>query len=498
MKQWQKALIAGGAVAGGTALYRRYLQGPSGQAVNDIHAQINPTRVSGIVTPSNLSELLEALSQASREGKTVSIAGGRHAMGGQQFCSGQLLIDTRKLNRVLVFDKERGHIEVEAGMEWPELVDHLINSPVGQDRWWSIAQKQTGADRLTIGGSLSSNVHGRGLRMKPLIGDVESFTLLDAEGSLRLCSRTENPDIFRLAIGGYGLFGIIYSVRLRLVPRQKMERVVEVIGIEDLISSIDQRVEAGFLYGDFQYVTDEQSEDFLRKGVFSCYRPVDMATTMPKKQKSVSTRVWKELVYLGHTQKSRAFELYANYYLTTTGQIYWSDTHQLAAYINDYHSSLDRRLRSVKATEIITEIFVPRAALCDFMNDVRDDFRLHNINLIYGTIRMVERDDESFLAWARESYACVIFNLHTEHTPQGLEHSAQAFRRLIDLAIRYSGGYYLTYHRYATAAQVEACYPQFRDFLAWKKRLDPSEVFQSDWYRHHLKLFADEKACGTP
>ncbi len=42
--------------------------------------------------------------------------------------------------------------------------------------------------------------------------------------------------------------------------------------------------------------------------------------------------------------------------------------------------------------------------------------------------QVVERDDESFLAWAKERYACVIFNLHTIHTPAGIEHSAAAFR----------------------------------------------------------------------
>ena len=34
---------------------------------------------------------------------------------------------------------------------------------------WAFAQKQTGADRLTIGGSLSANMHGRGLTMPPFV-----------------------------------------------------------------------------------------------------------------------------------------------------------------------------------------------------------------------------------------------------------------------------------------------------------------------------------------
>ena len=106
--------------------------------------------------------------------------------------------------------------------------------------------------------------------------------------------------------------------------------------------------------------------------------------------------------------------------------------------------------------------------------------RENTVRMIYGTIRLIERDEESFLAWAKEPYACVIFNLQTVHSAQGVEQSTQAFRRLIDLAIGYSGGYYLTDHRFATRKQVQTCYPQFPEFLRLKRKYDPEERFQSD------------------
>ena len=51
-------------------------------------------------------------------------------------------------------------------------------------------------------------------------------------------------------------------------------------------------------------------------------------------------------------------------------------------------------------------------------------------------------------------------------------------------------GYYLTYHRWATRRQVEAGYPQFVEFLRLKRKYDPDERFQSDWYRHYRAMFA--------
>jgi FAD/FMN-containing dehydrogenase len=143
------------------------------------------------------------------------------------------------------------------------------------------------------------------------------------------------------------------------------------------------------------------------------------------------------------------------------------------------------------ATEMITELFVPRNALTTFMQEVREDFQQNGVNVIYGTIRLVERDEESFLAWAKEAYVGIIFNLHVTHTPPGIEQAAEAFRRLIDRAIALKGSFYLTYHKFATREQVLACYPQFPQFLQAKRRYDPELRFQSDWYRHYARLIEE-------
>lgn len=464
----------------------------TGILLNDVHSQLNATRVNNVVSADSITALRTTIVKAKHERDVISIAGGRHAMGGQQFGAGTVLVDTRGLNRVVRFDPEKGTIEVEAGIQWPELINHLLTTQGGQRRQWGIVQKQTGADRFCIGGSLSANVHGRGLCLKPMIHDVESFVLVDADGNLKTCNRQHNVNLFRLAIGGYGLFGIIATVTLRLTPRQKLERVVQLIELNDLLAAFEHRIANDFLYGDFQYSTDMDSRDFLSKGVFSCYRPVHAATPIPEGQKELSVEDWRELINLAHTAKGEAFRRYADHYLATSGQMYWSDTQHLSTYLDDYHRDLDRRHNpGHQATEIITEIYVPRDVLPDFMDEVRTDFRRNDVNVVYGTIRLIERDDESFLAWATQPYACIIFNLHTIHTPRGVAHSAAACRRLIDMAIRRGGSYYLTYHKFATRDQVLACYPQFPEFLRLKRQYDPEERFQSDWYRHYRRMFAD-------
>ena len=62
------------------------------------------------------------------------------------------------------------------------------------------------------------------------------------------------------------------------------------------------------------------------------------------RRRSSARRTGASSIYLSHADTRRAYEAYASYYLSTSGQRYWSDTHQLSVYLDDYHAELDRRL----------------------------------------------------------------------------------------------------------------------------------------------------------
>jgi len=467
----------------------RRLAGPTW--VNDTHSALNRTAVSRILEPRTTAEVADLVGAAAARGEPLAIAGTRHAMGGQQFLDGGLLLDMRKLNQVRWFDRAASHFEVEAGITWPDVIRGYLALQRGPGPQAGIRQKQTGADRLTVGGAVAANIHGRGLTAQPFVGDLEALEVVTARGEIVRCSREQNSELFRHVVGGYGLFGVVTAATLRLVPRRKVERCVAQLEIEELMDAFDERIAAGHLYGDFQFATAPQGADFLRTGVLSSYRPVEHDRPIAADQRRLSQRDWNELLCLSHSNKQAAFRKFTEFYLATHGQLYWSDTHQLNLYLEDYHGALDHRLgAAVRGSEMITELYVPRDRLLGFMNDVRRDFRLHGVDFIYGTIRLIEAENDSALAWAREPWACVIFNLHIDHRPVDIERAAGHFRRLIDHSLHHGGSYFLTYHRFARRDQLLAAHPGMPAFLGAKRALDPGEVFQSDWYRHLKELLA--------
>ncbi len=456
---------------------------PRERLLNDVHSRLNATPVR-LLTPATVPDAAEMVRACARAGRSLIAAGARHAMGGQQLLSHGLVLDTSALDRVLAFDAERGLLTVEAGIRWPALLDWLRRHPRNA-RGWTIRQKQTGADDFSLGGAFAANVHGRSLRYAPFVEDVESVRLIDAAGRSVHASREQNPHLFALAAGGYGLFGLVVQLTLRLTPRQVLQRRVHLLRVAGLAQAFEQAIAAGACHGDFQFAIDPASDDFLDLGVLSCYHP---APGQPIDAPShLNTADFAALLLSAHTAPSRAFDAYAAFYLGTDGQRYHCDSQQSGVDLGDYHGAVHRALGH-RGSEMITELYVPRACLAGFMARAAASLRRRAAQPIYGTVRLVEADPTSVLCWARQDWACIVFNLHVRHDPAGIAAAREAFRALIDDALHFGGSYYLTYHRWATTDQLQAAYPRIDAFIAAQREFDPQGRWRSDWYRHIAAL----------
>lgn len=154
--------------------------------LNDVHSQLNPTRVQGVERPGCVEDVARLVKEAAKRGASISVGGRRHAMGGQQFGEGTLHIDTGGLIAARAFDDCHGLLTIGAGAVWPEVIaaSHRAQERIrpGQPARWGIRQKPTGADDISIGGCISANIHGRGLLMRPFGDDIENLTRVDARG----------------------------------------------------------------------------------------------------------------------------------------------------------------------------------------------------------------------------------------------------------------------------------------------------------------------------
>lgn len=463
---------------------------PDGVLVNDVHTGLNPTWVRSISRPASLAEVQSLVKDCSKHGRVISVSGSRHAAGGQQFAADSVLLDMRAMNRVVALDETTGLLQVEAGIEWPELIQGYMSLQKENVRW-GIRQKQGGGDRMTLGGALSANAHGHDLDSPPIISDVEWIEIVTADGSLKRCSRKENADLFALAVGGYGLFGIIATVGLRLVPRRKVRRHVETRTTAELIDLVERRTAAGAPFGYFQYSIDETSVEFLRTGILTTYENVPPESPLGKENADIDVQSLTALLELAHRNRGSAYRRYAKLELSKDGNVEWSDLHQLSSYPPGYHKEIEKRLGAdFVGADLILEVYVPRGQVISLLEEARRILLASRMPLIYGTVRFIEQDKDSFLAWAKKRYACVIFSPHCSGEAHAFRKAGETCGQLIRAATKRGGSFYLTYNRFATRDDLAAAYPQFDDFLKLKKQYDPRETFQSDWYRYYKGLYS--------
>jgi decaprenylphospho-beta-D-ribofuranose 2-oxidase len=148
------------------------------------------------------------------------------------FCEGVNSVEHGSFNRVLDFDSDNLIVEVEAGIELFAL--HNFLAPRGV-----FLLIQPGHGRITVGGCIAADVHGKNhARDGTFINQVVELTLFHPQhGQLNLSLENE-PELFRLTCGGYGLTGHILSAKLRVQPIASNILKVKVAAKDDVISGV--------------------------------------------------------------------------------------------------------------------------------------------------------------------------------------------------------------------------------------------------------------------
>ncbi|MFE4632443.1 FAD-binding protein [Streptomyces sp. NPDC056773] len=182
-------------------------------------------------------EIGDLMAAAAASGKDTAVRGAGRSCNTQTLASGTVLDNFRE-------DAEPRFRGSETLGEHPG--EHLVEVPSGIT-WYALEKWLNAHGRanpvlpsylnLTVGGTLSIGGFGHGsLRSGLQIDQVEEIELVDGTGRSRTCSRRENSELFRFALGGLGQVGFIRTALLRTVPYRAVTPVSRIphTGISDL------------------------------------------------------------------------------------------------------------------------------------------------------------------------------------------------------------------------------------------------------------------------
>jgi len=113
-------------------------------------------------------------------------------------------------NRFLEFDSEKLTLKLEAGVRLIDLMQ------------WALPRQLhfpvlPGYPLITVGGCVAADVHGKNPHKDGTFADwVKQLTVFHPDKGYQSCSPEENPKLFAMTCGGYGLTGVITDVTLQL------------------------------------------------------------------------------------------------------------------------------------------------------------------------------------------------------------------------------------------------------------------------------------------
>lgn len=157
-----------------------------------------------------VSDIRAAIRAASSANLLTAVRCGGHSLAGFSTCEGGMIIDLSRMRSVSV-DQENRRGRFAGGCLLAN-VDQATQKvglvyPAG-------VVSQTGASGLVLGGGFGWLTRLYGMSCD----NVESFTLVVADGSAVHASTTENSDLFWALRGGGGNFGVVTEFEVKLHP----------------------------------------------------------------------------------------------------------------------------------------------------------------------------------------------------------------------------------------------------------------------------------------
>lgn len=434
-------------------------------------SRVNKGIVKTLVVPESIEEL-SALVVGAQE--PIAIAGGRFSQGGHVWYNQGNVIDMTSLNNIVSFDAANKTITVQAGITWAEIQKFLVG------RTLSIKVMQSYND-FTVGGSLSVNVHGRDISCGPLIETVESLKIMLADGSLVLASRSENYDLFRATIGGYGACGIIVEATLLLTDNYPIERRVTKLVLpeykEYFLENIIGNKEIVFHNANI-YPNDFQ--DVLSVSWYKTNKNLTVFEGLMPKRMFYITELLSEQI-LRRIQWTKQWRLpFELKYVYSNDPVVWRN-HEMSATV----AALEPWFR-FPTTTVLQEYFIPLDNLETFMDGVKQLVQQHGINMLNISIRYVPKNTESVLSYAQQDCFSFVMYINFLNTVGGYAYAQTWTRALIDHALSLQGTYYVPYQLFGTQEQFEKAYPCYDEFRKIKNKYDPTNKFLNSFTKKYF------------
>lgn len=441
-------------------------------------SQLNLTKIDTLIkVPSSKTDIENQLCQILKYAKEkrlkISIAGAQHSMGGHTIYPNGILLNMLPYKH-MELDAENNILTIGSGALWEDALDYL------DKKGKSIAVMQAFSS-FSIGGSISVNGHGWQKNLPPVSSSLVSFTLMNHNGEIINCSRDENPELFKLVIGGYGLFGIILDVKLKVVDNTALKyRYVRLSSdnyVEYYRKFISEQPEVNLVFGRLR-ISDKH---FLEEATINYFEKAnEKPLSLPvQNAKNAETKrlVFRSTVNSEYGKRLR-WDLETGMNKVTKNAVY--SRNEL---LNDHVSLIENK--DPNSTDLLQEYFIPERNFNQFIKEIKPVLKNSGLDLLNVTIRAVNKDEDSYMNYARENVFGFVLLFNQKKTVKQEDAMKILTNQLVDITLKNEGTFYLPYRLHIDRIKMRKVYPQADSFFVLKRKYDPQEIFDNKFYQHY-------------
>jgi FAD/FMN-containing dehydrogenase len=448
-------------------------------------SHLNKTAIYGIVRVQNEDDIRNALRFARDNNLKVTCAGQQHSMGGQTFTHGGLILDFRDFNQIKL-DREHKIATVQSGARWWQLQQLLDAQGLSVKSMQSI-------NIFSVGGSLSVNGHGIDPAPGPIAPTIRALRVMLSNGEIVRATPTENSDLFRHVLGGYGLFGVILDADFNVVDNEMYERSTLYLDYKDYPAfyraNIENNAATGLAFGRLSM----SPSSFLRETAVHIYLKTPFEGPLPKLIPETHETLNRFIINFSKTGGSGRWlrwtlEKYAEPHLhqcLTRNQAMSQKDVCLVSRNEEMYDNMGYLKNRLRDTDILQEYFIPFDRMPQFVDSLRSTVEANHANLINVTIRTVHKDDVTALPYAAQDMFGFVLYFNVEFDDRDNLILEKTTTDLIDKAAGAGGTFYLPYQLFYSRLQLQRAYPNIDDFFAAKKRFDPINLFSNKFYEKY-------------
>jgi FAD/FMN-containing dehydrogenase len=421
-----------------------------------------------------VSAIRAEMADARSNGRPVNAGAARHSMGGQAIPRDGHAITFD--NGLVEPDTSDQCMRVHAGARWSDVI--ATADPLGLGPRVMQSNNDFG-----VAATFCVNAHGWPVKEGPMGRTVRSFEMVLPDGEIVTCSRTENADLFGMTMGGYGLTGVITQLDVKLAQNQRLEPTyaefpAEEFGTRFIAALADETVTMA--YGRLSV----DRAEFMSSALMITYRPTADQSDLPPASGSGGFAKFASRVYRSQLGNERMKRLRWWLESDVTPKL-GSGISTRNSLINEPVVTLDDRMPD--RVDILHEYFVSPDRFAEFVALCRAVIPASYQEFLNVTLRFIDTDPDSWLAYARTPRIAAVMSFSQEMTTRAEADMQRMTEELIDGVIAIGGTYYLPYRPHARQNQLAKAYARASEFADAKRAIDPDLLLRNNLWDSYLE-----------